>query len=340
MTENRIPSPDQAVFLTRFSKLKQQCNDDPKRLKNLALEDPHISECCYHLHETAESIVQGDGKSKKTMISVDQDFRDAWRDYQERYRLEVFYSAPIFRTPVHLTLSSETSENMGSDWKERWNLSQIGALRFSLCECFIRMSLVYLKNTGEIKRVYNYIKKLHAAHRRGCIKSEDIPEDIPNVDEMLSSMDFLQEATGINPNEVVRRHSLLSTVHITQKAGATHPMLEHLEQAQRAFVGGAPLASVALIRSIMEVVLRQHYRTEDDIHATDLEALINNASDLPPEVNPTRLHDIRRNANAILHADPNQNHRAKILYDGSDERLETEIASMFKALRELIEGIK
>lgn len=335
MTGNFNPFPDWAVFLTRFNKLKQQCNDDPERLADFAQSDRDIGDNCYHLHQTAQAIAKEEARSKRIVHPVMQDFPEAWRDYNKRYVIAVAKASVYAKhnEEVDIEFFPATWEALG--WEERWMLANYGAQQFAIAQSAILIILSYVRDD----HVEYIFKKLDKESPEASGKP---PLPVPSISIMLDTIEFMKNATGTSSHEVFRRHSLLSTIHITQKAGATHSMLEHLEQAQRAFVSGAPLAAAALIRSIMEVVLREHYRTEDGKQdmPTDLKSLINNASDLPSEVNKTRLHDIRKNTNAILHADPRQNPRAKILYDGSDEKIETEIASMFKSLRELIYGIK
>jgi hypothetical protein len=109
-------------------------------------------------------------------------------------------------------------------------------------------------------------------------------------------------------------------------------MRKKLNQAHHAFVMGAPLASLALMRSIMEVVLRDHYGAKGN----DLDDRINHARErLPSGANAAALHRLRKLANAILHVDANQDEgRPKI----EPIQLEKEVVSLLFVLRALIEG--
>ena len=109
---------------------------------------------------------------------------------------------------------------------------------------------------------------------------------------------------------------------------------KNLQQAHDAFVFGATYAALALMRSIMEAVLRDHYRAE----GKDLNDRIYNArSRLPPRANAAALHRLRRLANAILHLDPEKDEGLPSL---DEVKLEKEIISLLFVLRALIEGVK
>ena len=71
----------------------------------------------------------------------------------------------------------------------------------------------------------------------------------------------------------------------------------HLKQAHEAFVFGTPLAALALLRSILELVLENHYHS----HGKNLNEQINGLTRLPAGVSLADLHAIRLLANAVLH---------------------------------------
>ena len=75
--------------------------------------------------------------------------------------------------------------------------------------------------------------------------------------------------------------------------------MAQLRQAQEAFVYGVPLAAFALIRAILEKVLRQHYGAT----GSNLWSLINSAKDLPKEIHWAQLERMRRLGNDALHVD-------------------------------------
>jgi Domain of unknown function (DUF4145) len=102
-------------------------------------------------------------------------------------------------------------------------------------------------------------------------------------------------------------------------------LFEHLKQAHEAFVFGAPLAVLALLRSVLELVLRNHYGTSGD-----LEEQIKSVKRLPTRVTRGDLHDIRRLANAVLHFSTD---RLTI-----PEDIESQMIKHLDVVRRLIEG--
>jgi hypothetical protein len=111
-------------------------------------------------------------------------------------------------------------------------------------------------------------------------------------------------------------------------------MLKNLQQAHDAFVFGATYAALALMRSIMEAVLRDHY----DAVGKDLSELIRSArSRLPRGANEAALHRLRKLANAVLHLDLEKDEGLPAM---DDARLEKEIIWLLFVLRELIEGAR
>jgi hypothetical protein len=86
------------------------------------------------------------------------------------------------------------------------------------------------------------------------------------------------------------------------------------------------------MRSIMEVLLRDHYHFDGD----DLFSKIQNArGKLPSGVNHGSLHHLRMLANSILHYDSKKYYA---LQEKDQKRMEKEIVRLLKQLRALIEG--
>ena len=137
-----------------------------------------------------------------------------------------------------------------------------------------------------------------------------------------------------------RRRALIPFVLVPRQIAAKHgsaeklSMLKNLQQAHDAFVFGATYAALALMRSIMEAVLRDHYRAD----GKDLSERIRNARGrLPPGASEGALHRLRKQANAVLHLD---HEKDEGLASMDDVRLEKEIVSLLFVVRALIEGAK
>ena len=163
---------------------------------------------------------------------------------------------------------------------------------------------------------------------------------LQRVQDGVAAWDRLKQDTGFDLRGVFRRRALVPFVLVPRLVAAKHgspetlSMLKNLQQAHEAFIYGATYAALALMRSIMEAVLRDHYRAE----GRDLSECIRNVrSRLPRNANDAALHRLRKLANAILHLDREKDEG---LPGMDDVRLEKEIVSLLLVLRALIEGAK
>jgi len=119
--------------------------------------------------------------------------------------------------------------------------------------------------------------------------------------------------------------------HVSRRHGAAEPLslLTLLQQAQEAFIYGVPFAAIALMRAILEVLLKENYCGT----GTELSELINTARALPQTVPPARLHSLRKLANNILHFNKPYFTSERT----SDLAIEREIISHLSSLQTLIE---
>lgn len=107
---------------------------------------------------------------------------------------------------------------------------------------------------------------------------------------------------------------------------------QNLRQAHEAVVFGAPFAALVLLRSIVEVVLRDH----DGANGNDLSERISNSKKmLPRGANEAALHHLRKIANAIVHLDAEHD---EALLKLEPSQMEKEVLSLLRVVRALIEG--
>ena len=99
------------------------------------------------------------------------------------------------------------------------------------------------------------------------------------------------------------------------------------------FIFGVPFAALALMRSIMETMLRDHYNAEGN----DLSERINSVRKiLPAGANEAALHRLRKLANAVLHGRADS---GEMLTTLEPFQMEKEMVSLLLVLRALIEGV-
>jgi hypothetical protein len=147
----------------------------------------------------------------------------------------------------------------------------------------------------------------------------------------------LRNEAGFDLRGFIRRRRLIPFVFVPRHVAARHDhplsyIYENLRQAHEAFVFGVPSAALALMRAIMEMVLIEHYAAQGN----DLSDRINSVQKaLPASANAAALHRLRRRANSVLHQGEGQR---EILSRFEPQEIETEIASLLRVIRALVEG--
>jgi hypothetical protein len=142
---------------------------------------------------------------------------------------------------------------------------------------------------------------------------------------------------GLDIRGFLRRRALIPFVlfprHVSARLSKSDlpSIFQNLRQAHDAFVFGAPAAALALMRSVMEMAVRDHYTASGE----NLDELIDSvASRLPRRANAARLHGLRQLANRVLHGESG----AARQLEKTKREFELEIVSLFFVLRALVEG--
>ncbi len=315
MSEPGKDSPEVVEFMTLFARLKLFSDDAPEDLADQAASDSSVRDLCTQLSFAAHFLKMNERRARLLFAApVDPAFLAAWRDYEERY--ESIVSGIWLSDLLPELASTEPSRVPKSDLQ--WDIADDEANE---------------QKSGIESAIY----------WARCEVANEVLDDesfLRELDEGVAAWDRLIADHGLDLRGVFRRRALVPFVlvprQVAAKQGSTEKlsMLKNLQQAHDAFVFGATYAALALMRSITESVLRDHYRAE----GKDLNERIRNARGrLPPGANEGALHRLRRLANAILHLD-----RAKDegLPKMDEVRLEKEIVSLLFVLRALIEGAK
>jgi hypothetical protein len=177
------------------------------------------------------------------------------------------------------------------------------------------------------------------AEIRRIRRDEDEPASTAQVMKWaVAEWNRLRGECGFDLRGVFRRRFLVPFIlfprHVSARHGQTKmaSIYQNLRQAHEAFVFGTPFAALALMRSIMEVVLRDHYGADgNDLH----ERIRNCRKLLPDAANEVALNRLRRTANSILHLDTGEDHALSEL---DTDKWEVEILSLLRVLRALVEG--
>ncbi len=322
MSKSEKDSAEVVEFMTLFNRLKYWCDDAPKELADLAATDTSVKDLCNRLYAVAQNLRRVETSEPASFIApVTPDFVDAWRDYEQRYEHTLF---EIECRDADTRFIDIPPGYFDSDL--RWQAANVIGAEY---EVNIRAMVLAAEILAD---------KANLVLSR--LPNGNSDEDPPTIQKGLEDWKRLTETVGLDLRGVLRRRQLVPFVmiprHVGKKYGSAErlSMFRNLEQAHCAFVFGATHAALGLMRSIMESVLRDHYRAE----GKDLNERIRNArSRLPPGANEAALHRLRKLANAILHLDREKDEGLPIT---DDVQLEKETVSLLFVLRDLIEGAK
>lgn len=317
MSHESKDSVEVVRFMKLFSRLKNWCDDMPEDLVRSAAQDESIRELCRDLRDAARSLLNIE-RSADTKIAapVDPKFIASMRDFEKRYAREVFRAswgaAPIF-------IKAEYNPEIQNSPQKRWEQADSSA----------RMNEFVIEDL---------IDSIDMALDLDQISLET-DEESPGPEFGIRILKSYLAIPSCDIRGVLRRESLIPffllprNVSAKVDESAAISMTRTLREAHTAFIHGAPLAALALMRSTMETVLRDHYKANGD----NLHDLIKNVQPrLPRSVRAEALHRLRKFANSALHLDNNQP-EVPALTDKT--RLEEEVASLLIVLRDLIEGV-
>ena len=325
MTSGRKPGKDSTEvveFMTLFARLKLFSDDTPEELADQAASDSSVRDLCTQLSFAASFLKMNERRARVLFAApVDPAFLAAWRDYEDRYE-------PIVSG---IWLSDFRSSNFGPE------IASVEPSRVP------KADLQWDNADDEASEQASGIEEAIDFAQFNADQEDrwiDQPDFIERIQDGIAAWERLKQDTGFDLRGVFRRRALVPFVLVPRQIAAKHgsaetlSMLKNLQQAHDAFVFGAAYAALALMRSIMEAVLRDHYRAEGN----DLNERIRNARGrLPPGANEGALHRLRKLANAILHLDREKDEGLPKM---DEVRLEKEIVSLLFVLRSLIEGAK
>lgn len=309
---NGKDSAEVVKFLTLYSRIKDWCDDEPDAVFQLAIADKRFKDLCMQVLGAAERLHASEQRHRHLFAApVDPKFLSAWRDFEARYEdvLAANWSAFVF-SDEGTDLSDQSKGSTSADRK--WEHADLnGKIAADLIE-----------------------KVIGFARVQAFDEDEPLEPDFSMSAEQAVEMaiDYWESLTGevgFDLADVFRRRRLVPFVffprHIAARHGAPEKtsIYQSLQQAHDAFIFGVPFAALALMRSVMETVLRDHYSAEGN----DLSEQINSVRKiLPAHANEAALHRLRKTANAVLHGRS----------DGGDEK---EMVSLLLVLRALIEGV-
>lgn len=318
MTKAHKDSAEVVRFLALFSQLREWGDDMPEQLASAAVNDSSVKDLCIALSVAAHLLRMNERRVRALLLApADPKFIAAWREYESRYEQvvsEIWLSdlLPEFGGAV---VQKANKADLDWDNAEEEASEQAGGIEEAIE--FARF------NADQDDRW-----------------DESQAKFIERVQEGVAAWDRLKQDAGFDLRGVFRRRALIPLVLVPRRVAAKHgsaeklSLLKNLEQAHDAFVFGAPYSALALMRSVVEAILRDHYRAE----GRDLSERIRNARGrLPRRANDAALHRLRKLANAVLHLDGEDDQGLRKM---DEVRLEKEIVSLLFVVRALIEDVR
>jgi hypothetical protein len=299
--------------MTHFARLREYTDDDPEGLVAFAATDESVRKVCKDLAFAAHRLKMNERRARVLFASpVDPKFVAAWRDYMARFQTAVSHIWFMDILPGLETPEDPVPPDAERDWRHADDDAEDQAAGIEEAIDLAQYKVANDPESLDANLVYR-------------------------VEEGVAAWERLITDAGLDLRGTFRRRALVPFILVPRNVAAKHgppdidPMLINLRQAHDAFVFGASHAALGLMRSILEAVLRDHYRAE----GKDLNERIRSARKrLPPGANEASLHRLRKLANSVLHLAPDPDGRPPLR---DEMALEREVVSLLFVLRALIE---
>jgi len=310
-------SEEVVEFMALFARLKDRCEDSPERLLALAASDSGARTLCIDLSLAVAALRVHERRAHALFAApVDPAFLASWRDCEERYSTVL---AAIFLDFDDGSSRINSAEPPVSTAAERqWEASDKQAR----------------DEASGIEEVFDFVR----FNVEGGFWDRFGSSAVEDLEDGLAGWDGFKHQTGFDLRGVFRRRALIPFIlvptDVAARYGSGHKlsMFAILQQAHDAFVYGAMYAALALMRSILEEILRVNYEAK----GSNLKARIRDPSiSLPAGANMNALDRIRIYGNDILHLKDRAQDSPLAKFDQS--QLEREIVSLLFVLRTLIE---
>lgn len=309
-------------FRSAFQQLKSACNGSPKGLVTFFRERPALTKLAWAL-DSAAGRVERVGDYQKIHSQVSAEFISDWRDYQARWR-----------NPVAYLIAADIRDGLDDEWGPMPNYE----------EFIERRSDPYRREAPDAEVEVEFVPAAHdarsaisdflqlAADRAHDRRNNGYePDSIANTYLIgIEALEYFEKVIGIDIGGAFDRWNSLPPVfvpkHVSDQHGLTSKtgLYALFNECVRTWVAGAPAASAAMCRALLELTLKRHYLRDDKTEFVGLKKLINMASARYAFINGEEMHALREGANAMLHD-----------YASSAGTMDVDDANMLKIFRDL-----
>lgn len=296
-------------FRLHFQQLRNACNDSPQSLINFFHEKPEIEAHAKKVKQVADKIDRV-STFRKLHLQVAPEFIKDWQHYLSNWKTHVEYVDMWPLLSINLFDEADFEPPSFEHFKSnRHHLTAHQAPEPTYDETFDPS----LHNGGSaILQMVNLVSD-QATDRRANAQFED-DDFIANTYFVgVEAIEHLENVIGIDIARVYDRWNRMPAVfvpkHVSDQYGLTEErsLFGLFNQAVRAYVAGAPAAAIALCRSLLETVLKNHYLAAESgnnrrkLQRAGLGKVIELAVARYDFLDKDQLDEHRENANRILH---------------------------------------
>lgn len=297
-------------FLSLFSRLKDEAGGDPERMVVFYSQKRGLKQAADDL---AHYVTWGDFKrrvlhsGKKWHDAVPDGFLEEWDDFEANWDLKLFDlwlpldlsslgiaevagNQPAAKVPRLAGPSDFEEGEPPDDWDTHFDPS-------------------FHDGGKALDRAFWAARELSdevgSEHEGALARASSVG---------LEAWDYLENTIGFSTDEVFRRWRKVPVIyvpeHVSRQSGwpRSGAVYQLLDDAIRAYVFGAPAASIAMCRAVLEMVLKEHYDIVDRRAASrhdrepGLGELIVLADAKYDFIQGDRLKKLSGQANTILHS--------------------------------------
>jgi hypothetical protein len=234
-------------FISRFRKLREWADDNPEVIEKDAENDPAIVDLCLQIADLLHSLKTVREYDSKYAYHVNNVIFSFFKRKFVEFRQGIIdhgFSNILIKSDVALDAARQFNELVRDAAKDPWTYLSKSEPRFAqlllddLCS-----SNSWLK--GEIKER----------------PPRNFSKHVTGIDYVL---EFIED-TGLDLSSAMKRRGMTPNIfvptHLAKKFNNQEQiaLYELLQQALNAFIFGASAASIALMRSVVELVLSEHY---------------------------------------------------------------------------------
>ena len=343
-------------FLACFTQLKNYSDDDPIELMKLCCSDDSVVELCAEIFASYKDIKdENDLNSSAYIHSISKNFINFFRDYENRYHLACTWGSmcdsdsPAAGSAKDIIQIYIQNKDIYTKHSSHLNPSHINKGAWEIADEDAVTAKAKIDDATIISQYLVGWVESYPALNESLLEAggSDAIELIQSASEGSEVFRNLETITDIDIQGIIRRKSLAPLILVQSKSShGSHSSLQIslfsiLNQAHKAFIFGLNFASISMLRSTLEVILRDHYKlggTSRDGRPVDLLQMINDSySKLPKDIGPMHLHKLRIKANSILHVSPKN-----VEGESSDPimALEIEVLEYLHTIRRLIEELR